>query len=377
MTGLKQPAPDWLHSRPELPVGNEINDEIDDEIDEEAAMAATSNPTRPRPVLALVIPLLLALTACAGGSDLSGGAGGGGEEGGDGGGGDGGLQTVRVSETAGIPMGFLSYGVQEGHFEAQGLRVQAEPSAGGATVIPALVNGDIDVAGSNLVSVLIAISKGLPLKVIAAGTSTADNPEEDFSGIVVPADSPIRRVEDLRGARIGVNTLQNINDVVISRALEKRGVDPGSVEFVEIPFPDMAAAIEKGDVDAGLLIEPFLTTAVAAGLRPVVRPYTDMLPGMQIGAYVMTNDRIQEDPDLVKKYQAGVQATAEAVTADPEAFRASLPKLGNVSEELAPKINLARFHGTTDRESVEQIKQAMLDYGLIDKDLKYEDVVAG
>jgi NitT/TauT family transport system substrate-binding protein len=109
----------------------------------------------------------------------------------------------------------------------------------------------------------------------------------------------------------------------------------------------------------------------------VVRPYTDMLPGMQIGAYVMTSDRIQEDPDLVSKYQAGVQATAEAVTADPEAFRASLPKLGNVSEELAPKINLARFHGTTDRESVEQIKQAMLDYGLIDKDLKYEDIVAG
>jgi NitT/TauT family transport system substrate-binding protein len=323
-----------------------------------------------RRIYAVLAALVMtgATAACSdAGGDLS--AGSGGE------GGSGGLQQITVAETAGTPLAFLTYGVQRGFFEQQGLDVNAEASTGGATVIPSLLSGGIDVAGSNMVSVMIAQSQGVPVTMVAAGTSTAQEPENDFSGLLVRGDSPIQRPQDLAGKRIAVNTLKNINDVVIFSALSERGVDISGLQLVEMPFPDMAATIQRGDVDAGMLIEPFLTQGRAQGLRPVLRPYSELRPGLQIGTYAMTDQRIAENPDLVARFQRGVQQTADAIKADPEAFRAALPEIAEFDPDLAQRVNLPQWRGRTDRGSVELIKDGMLRYGLIESDLSYEDIV--
>lgn len=326
-----------------------------------------------RRICAVLAALVMtgATAACSdAGGDLSAGADGSGGEGGSGG-----LQQITVAETAGTPLAFLTYGVQRGFFEQQGLDVNAEASTGGATVIPSLLSGDIDVAGSNMVSVMIAQSQGVPVTMVAAGTSTAQEPENDFSGLLVRGDSPIQRPQDLAGKRIAVNTLKNINDVVIFSALSERGVDISGLQLVEMPFPDMAAAIQRGDVDAGMLIEPFLTQGRAQGLRPVLRPYSELRPGLQIGTYAMTDQRIAENPDLVARFQRGVQQTADAIKADPQAFRAALPEIAEFDPDLAQRVNLPQWRGRTDQGSVELIKDGMLRYGLIESDLSYEDIV--
>ncbi|MQA13256.1 MAG: PhnD/SsuA/transferrin family substrate-binding protein [Pseudonocardiaceae bacterium] len=307
------------------------------------------------------------------GGDLSAGTAGSGGEGGGGGGA--GMRQITVAETAGTPLAFITYGVQRGFFEQQGLDVNAEASTGGATVIPSLLSGDIDVAGSNMVSVMIAQSQGVPVTMVAAGTSTAQDPENDFSGVLVRGDSPIQRPQDLAGKRIAVNTLKNINDVVIFSALSQRGVDISGVELIEMPFPDMAAAVQRGDVDAGMLIEPFLTQGRAQGLRPVLAPYSDLRPGLQIGTYAMTDQRIAEDPELMQRFQRGVQQTADAIRADPQAFRTALPEIAEFDPDLAQRVNLPQWRGRTDRASVELIKDGMLRYGLIESDLAYDDIV--
>lgn len=326
-----------------------------------------------RRICAVLAALVMtgATAACSDtGGDLSTGTAGSGGEGGSGG-----LQQITVAETAGTPLAFLTYGVQRGFFEQQGLDVNAEASTGGATVIPSLLSGDIDVAGSNMVSVMIAQSQGVPVTMVAAGTSTAQEPENDFSGLLVRGDSPIQRPQDLAGKRIAVNTLKNINDVVIFSALSERGVDISGLQLVEMPFPDMAAAVQRGDVDAGMLIEPFLTQGRAQGLRPVLRPYTELRPGLQIGTYAMTDQHIAENPDLVARFQRGVQQTADAIKADPQAFRAALPEIAEFDPDLAQRVNLPQWRGRTDRGSVELIKDGMLRYGLIESDLSYEDIV--
>jgi len=64
-----------------------------------------------------------------------------------GGGGDGGPTKVRVSDTAGVPSAFLEYGVREGFFRKRDLDVEVQPSQGGATVVPSVVSGDVDIGG--------------------------------------------------------------------------------------------------------------------------------------------------------------------------------------------------------------------------------------
>ena len=224
---------------------------------------------------AAVAAAALLTTACGGGSGSAPQAG------------EDGLTPLRIAETAGAPLNFLTYGDEQGHFANAGIDLEISSSTGGATVIPQLMSGDLDVAGSNIVSGIIAISQGLPIQMVAAGTSTSEDPAQDFSALMVAPDSTVTGIGRLAGQKVAVNSLRNINDIVLGNQLQQAGLSYDSVQFVEIPFPDMAPAIQRGDVAAGLLIEPFITVAEGQGLKIIGRPYSDLRPGLQIGTYLM------------------------------------------------------------------------------------------
>ena len=57
-------------------------------------------------------------------------------------------------------------------------------------------------------------------------------------------------------------------------SVRKAGGDPAKVKFVELPFPDMPAALQAGQVDAIFVVEPFLTAALGAGRRKVASATT-------------------------------------------------------------------------------------------------------
>jgi ABC-type nitrate/sulfonate/bicarbonate transport system substrate-binding protein len=287
------------------------------------------------------------------------------------------LTRVSVADTVGAPLYFLSYGEQQGHFADAGLELEVTSSAGGATVIPQVVGGTLDVAGSNVVSVLVGVAEGLPLRMVAGGTSTSEDAEQDFSGLVVAADSPVTGIADLAGQRVAVNGLGNINAIVLGSMLEEAGLPFDDVQFVEVPFADMAAAVQGGDVAAAVLIEPFLTIAEHQGLRLVGRPYSDLRPGLQIGTYVMTEEFVAGNPSVVAAFQEGVQATAEAIRADPDAFRAALPSLGDVSPELADQVRITTWRGTSDRESLELVQDLMVRYRLLAQPVDLDEVILG
>jgi NitT/TauT family transport system substrate-binding protein len=277
----------------------------------------------------------------------------------DGGGGDGPAQ-ITVSDTAGVPSAFLEYGVQEGFFEKRDLNVEVEPSQGGATVVPAVVSGDVDIGGSNLVSVLLAQGKDIPVKIVAPGTFV--DGDKDFSAIVVAKDSPIREPKDLEGRTLAVNTLKNVAEVTAREALEQEGVDSSKIELTEVDFPDMTAAVEQGRVDAAFAIEPFVTQATAGGNRVVVRPYVGTKPGLQIGCYFTSEQYLAENEDVVTRFREGVGETAEAIAADPSGFREFLPEASEIPPPAAQEAVLPAWKAASDPASLDLTAELMERY---------------
>lgn len=311
----------------------------------------------------LVAAAVLSATACGGGSGPQAR--------------DDGVTPVRIAETAGAPLNFLTYGDEQGFFAQNGIDLEISSSSGGATVIPQLVSGDLDVAGSNIVSGLIAISEGLPIQMVAAGTSTSDDPAQDFSALMVAPDSPVTGIGELAGRRVAVNSLRNINDIVLGHQLEQAGLSYDGVEFVEIPFPEMAAAVQRGDVAAAMLIEPFITVAEGQGLKIIGRPYTDLRPGLQIGTYLMSRQLVQQNPELVQRFQRAVQATADSIRNDPDAFRAALPRISETDPALAQNVRINQWKGATDRESLQLVLDLMVEYQLVDAPVDLDEAVVG
>jgi NitT/TauT family transport system substrate-binding protein len=272
--------------------------------------------------------------------------------------------TVRVQDTAGVPSAFLEYGVDRGFFKSRKLTVKVQPSQGGATVVPSVVSGSVDIGGSNLVSVLLAQSKKIPVKIVAPGTFAGTKPEEDFSGIIVGKDSDIRDPKDLEGKTLAVNTLKNVAEVTAKESLQKKGVDVSKIKFTEVDFPDMVGAVEAGRVDAAFAIEPFVTAAKGAGDRVVDRSYVGTKPGLQIGCYFASEQYLAKNKDVVKRFRAGVAQTAKAIESDPAAFRKFLPKASKIPPPAAQKSALPTWKANSDKASVDLTAGLMKKFGV-------------
>ncbi|WP_062213624.1 ABC transporter substrate-binding protein [Streptomyces sp. NBRC 109706] len=308
---------------------------------------------------AVAAGVLLCVSACGAstGPEASGGDG----EGSDG--------VIRIGETDGVPSAFLRFGVQQGVFEEHGIELEIDASAGGAAAIPALVGGNLDIAGSNVVSGLLAAERGLPLRMIAPGTFATDDPTSDFSAVLAAEGSGIESAEDLAGASIAVNTLENIGDITIEAALEERGVDTSGVEFVELGFPDMLPALANGQIDAAWVIEPFLTMGLDDGLTPVLWPYVESKEGLQIGSYLTTQEFAERDPEAVAAFQAAIADTARLVTEDPDAFRRALPEIEELDPAIADTMVLPGFHSEVDEASLEFLADRMVRSGFVDGEI--------
>jgi NitT/TauT family transport system substrate-binding protein len=316
-----------------------------------------------RYALAVLLLALLAVTAC--GDDDDGGGGGGG-----------GPERLTVQDTAGVPSAFLEFGVERGFFKKRGLDVKVTPSQGGATVVPAVVSGDSDIAGSNLVSVLLAQGKGVPLKIIAPGTFVRNRPSEDFSAILVAGDSDIRSPQDLEGKTMAVNTLKNIAELAAKASLAKQGVDVSKIKLTEVDFPEMNAALAEGRVDAAFQIEPFVSLGLKEGARIVDRPYVGTKPGLQIGCYFTSERFLSENGDVVERFRQGVADTAAAIAKDPAAFREFLPEASEIPPPAAQKAVLPAWKAENDQASIDLTAELMERYGVVEERPDTSDAVA-
>jgi NitT/TauT family transport system substrate-binding protein len=283
---------------------------------------------------------------------------------------------VRVQDTAGVPSAFLEYGVEQGLFKERGLDVEVTPSQGGATVVPAVVSGDSDIAGSNLVSVLLAQGKDIPVKIVAPGTFVRGKRSQDFSAILVAGDSDIRSPKDLEGKTLAVNTLKNVAEVAAKASLTRQGVDVSKIELAEVDFPDMNGALAEGRVDAAFQIEPFVSLGVKEGHRVIDRPYVGTKPGLQIGCYFTSEQYLSENEDVVERFRQGVADTAAAIAEDPAAFRDFLPKASEIPPPAAQKAILPAWKAENDEASLDLTAELMERYGVVEEKPETSDAVA-
>ncbi|MPZ27073.1 MAG: hypothetical protein GEV12_11840 [Micromonosporaceae bacterium] len=283
--------------------------------------------------------------------------------------------TLRVGDVLGTPAAFLQYAVQQGFFTEQSLDVQVEPNPGGAANIPGVAAGDFEIAGSNLVSVLLARSQGLGLRLISAGTFGGDSAETDFAQILVADDSDIQGPADLDGRSVAVNTLANVAEVTARASIENAGGGHENIDFVELGFPDMIPALQDGQVDAIFEIEPFVSIGLEQGLRPVIAPYAGTQPGLAIGSYFSSDEFIAQNPDVIERFVTGVSAAGTAIAENPDEFRTALVDLADLDPEVAEAVVIPTWGGPVDVPSVQLTADLMVRYQLIDQAPPIDEVV--
>jgi NitT/TauT family transport system substrate-binding protein len=258
---------------------------------------------------------------------------------------------------------------KKGYFKEEGLEVDIKLIQGGAAAIPGLISGDLDITFGNWVSFFSAeakeVAKGVDgLKLISDGYQA----KPEMFLILAKADSAIKSPKDLQGKTIAINTFKNIAELTAKATLKANDVDPATVTFKELPFPDMEAAVQNGVVDAAFMVEPFISRAQrASGQISVLDAASGPTDGIPIAGYGTTGKFAKENPNTIAAFQRAM-TKGQRDAADRPTVEPLLVEYAKVDKETASLVHFGEFPTTLDATRLQRVATLMRTYGLLEKD---------
>lgn len=261
----------------------------------------------------------------------------------------------------------LHYGIEQGFFEEEGLDVTTDVGQGGAALVPSVLNGEYQFAFGNYVSVMLARQEGVPVKIVANVVSGADTPDRGTNGLLVDPDSGIESVDDLAGRTFAVTTLENVAEVNIRTTLRENGVDDSDIEFTELPFPEMNAAVQEGQADVAWQAEPFVTLGEQSGLVNVADPMYGTMESMPLAGMFASEQWLEDNPDQAEGFYRALQRSLEA-SSDEQAMRDTIAATTETPPEVVAELALANWQPELDREKLAQIGELATEYEILDEE---------
>jgi len=231
------------------------------------------------------------------------------------------------------------YAADQGFFARAGLDVDVELFSGGARVTTAIAANAIDIGISNPISLANAADHGLPMVLVAAGVLY----NRDAIALCVAADGPVKTARDLNGKTIGVTALEDSNTLHVRAWVDQNGGDSTTLQFVEIPFTAMAAAVARGTVAAAPIAEPALTPALRGGTLRIFAHTLDVYGrDYMIGGWVARSDWVNRNRDAVRRFVSAIYATARWANAHPNETAPFLAKYAKMDLATVLTINRSR-----------------------------------
>ncbi len=216
-----------------------------------------------------------------------------------------------------------SKGTLEDKLKAAGYKVVWTEFPSGPPLLEALNVGAIDFGNTGEAPPIFAQAAGAPIQYVAY-----EPPAPKGEAILVPKDSKLSSVADLRGKKIALNKGSNVHYLLV-RALQKAGVKYSEIEPVFLAPADARAAFERGAVDAWVIWDPFQAAAEAATGARTLADGTGIVSNYQF--YFSSKKFLESDPRIVDLVLAQLSEVDDWAKGDIRA----------VAEQLAPAIGLA------------------------------------
>ncbi|HKS99777.1 MAG TPA: ABC transporter substrate-binding protein [Rugosimonospora sp.] len=270
---------------------------------------------------------------------------------------------VKVGVIPIVDVAPIYLGKAQGFFTKYNINLTMALAQGGAAIVPGVVSGQYQFGFSNVVSLLLGESQQVPIKAVANGVNSTGDPAKDFGELIVK-DPNIKTAKDLAGKTVATNTLKNIVDTSVKYMVSKAGGDPATVKFVELGFPDMAAALSAGRVQGIFVVEPFLSAALAKGWHPV-GSFADVDPNLCISVYFTSTQLEQQKPDLVKRFTEAMNESLAYADSHPDAVQQIVTTYTQIPAAAAAKMTLPKWPTTIDKASIDKLGQLLVTDGLL------------
>jgi NitT/TauT family transport system substrate-binding protein len=267
------------------------------------------------------------------------------------------------------------YAQDMGFFKDAGLDVKLTFLLNGPALTSALASGALDLAVASVGVVATGHEHGLPLKYVAPAAMYTGAPPT--TTLVVAKDSTVKDAADLNNTTIAINGLRDLTQFTTMAWLDKHGADLKTIKFIEIPFSEMAVAVQQHRVAAALLNEPFLEAA-----KPITRELGNAQsaigPRFLIMGWFGNESWIQSNPEAVRRFRNAIQKTAQWANTHHDKSAEILLKYLKLQPEIAKTMTRAAYDtsGTMNPSLMQPVIDAAARYGTLTKSFPASELIA-
>jgi NitT/TauT family transport system substrate-binding protein len=240
---------------------------------------------------------------------------------------------IRLGMDLWIP-NFLAYIAQEkGYFKKNNVDVNLtlHPIYGDA--VNAYANGELDGIFGVYSDLIIKQSSGVNTKVVY-NIDTSNSAD----AIVGKGNN----LSDVKGKKIGVQAINSFSHLFVLKSLEKVGLTEGDVQFVDVLAQNVSVELQKGNIFAGHIYEPFITDALKKGFK-VLSTGADV-PGVITTVLAFHSDIVQQRPqDIQNIVKSMIEAKADYDKNKEQDISIMSLKSGLSKEQITEGINNANL----------------------------------
>jgi NitT/TauT family transport system substrate-binding protein len=262
------------------------------------------------------------------------------------------------------------FGVDLGIFKKAGLDVELQffPSPG--AISAALGGNAIDVGLFDSVGLIAAHSHNVPIVFLAPGKLYEDAAPE--IGLVVRVDGP-RAAKDVVGT-VAAPSINNIGSLAILAWLDRNGGDSKRIKFVELPFPAMNDAVQRGTVIGAVSVEPWLSDARDKGMRTIT-PANGIASLFVASAWVGSQSWAEAHPAVVGPFVSAIYTAGRWGNNNHAASIPIVSKYTKLPPEILAKMRHGHFAEATDLKTIQPVIDAMVSYAYIPKGFSATDLI--
>ena len=299
---------------------------------------------------------LAALAGCSAGSAGSAGSGGGPLE----------KTSIVVDAFPAIDSAGLFIAEQRGLFKQQGLNVTIKLAATSQSAIVGQLAGTYDITSADYVTYVDnVLLKKAPLRIVDESSLLQPN----VLTLLVKGGSKVQAVSQLKGKTVSVNAPDDIGTLLVDSLLADNDVPLRSVKFNNsVNFPDVAASLRSGKVDASFAPEPFVSLdAMQAGTEVLADLDEGGTTDFPIQGVAVTQAWARANPNTLAAFERAYAQGQELADTDRAAVETAVEKFLGLPALAASLISLPNFPTGVDSVRLQRLVDAMVRFGLLSK----------
>jgi NitT/TauT family transport system substrate-binding protein len=277
---------------------------------------------------------------------------------------------VRVGKAVPFAWTFtpIEVGTETGVFAKHGLELQVASFAGDARMQQGLVSDSIDF-GLGSGPGMAFLVKGSPAKAVAAMAGAPMN-----MSIVVPYNSPLKTLDDIKGKKIGITTVGSLTDWLLKRVVAAKQWAASDVTAVTVGGMDSTkAALKTGQIDGvvialelGYALEEAKEWRVLALLAPFA-------PDFHTHVIFARDEFIARKPQLVEQFLKGWFETIAFMRANRERTIEITAKVLNLDKTVIGRvydeqIKIFTADGRFDPKALVVLRKSLVEMGLLQQE---------